>query len=133
MGEPRLQGNSILTATEDRSLVYTTQAFSYANAALTRAELASLVNELWGKKVGEMWALDWVRRYKSELSTRACESHAYKRNSASVFDQVVSWAAQLSSFFKNHPLAPSAIINYDERRLVMNGEQLAIKRVQSAD
>lgn len=71
LGAPHLHGNSILTASEDQSLAYTAQAFSYANAALTRADLASLVKELWGKEVGETWAREWIRGHKNELSTRA--------------------------------------------------------------
>lgn len=122
-----------MTAAEDRSLVCTAQGFIYAHAALTRADLASLFKELWGKEVRETWARDWVRRQKKELSTRACKSPEDKRSSASAYDQVVTWVAQLEAFFKDNPLPPSPIINYDEHRLVMNGEQLAIQRVQSGD
>eukprot|EP00170_Pyropia_yezoensis_P000453 contig_2403_g454 len=39
-------GTSVLTATEDRALVYAAQAFSYANFALARSQLAALVEHL---------------------------------------------------------------------------------------
>ena len=86
LGSPHANGNSILTITEERALVYTAQAFSYANAALTRLELGVWVKDLWGKQVGVMLAAVWVARHKEELSTRACKALSGKRNAASVYD-----------------------------------------------
>ena len=131
LGSPHAHGNSILTTTEERALIYTAQAFRYANAALTRRELGALVKDLWGKEVGVTWAAAWVARHKGELSTRACKALSDKRNAASVYDQVVDWSLQVEKFFKDHRVPPSSVLNYDECRLVMCGEQLAIKRVQS--
>jgi len=131
LGSPHAHGNSILTTTEERALISTAQAFSYANAAPTRRDLGALVKDLWGKKVGVTWAAAWVARHKGELSTRACQALPDKRNAASVYDQVVDWSFQVEECFKEHRLPPSSILNYDECRLVMCGEQLAIKRVQS--
>lgn len=51
-------GNSVLTAMEERALVPATQAFSYANSSLTRPQLTALVEDLWGKEVGQTRARD---------------------------------------------------------------------------
>lgn len=120
LGTPHVHGKSILTAAQDEALVYTAQVLSYANAALSRTALAALVKNLWGKEVGQTWARDLVGRHNKELSTRTCKALTDKRNAASVFDQVVDWVSQLEEFFKNHPLPPHAILNYEEFRLVMN-------------
>jgi len=88
------------------------------------------VKDLWGKEVGVMWAAVWVARHKEELSIRACKALPDKRNAVSVYDQVVDCTLQVEKFFKTHRLPPSAVLNYDEYRLVMCGEQLTIKRVQ---
>lgn len=50
-----------------------------------------------------------------------------------MFEQVVDWVCQLEAFFKDHPFPSHTILNYDECRIVTNGERLAFKRVQSAD
>lgn len=47
LGAPHLHCNYILTAAEDRALVYTAQVFSYAYAALTLTDLSGPVKELW--------------------------------------------------------------------------------------
>lgn len=126
-------GNSVLTATEDRALVYAAQAFSYANFSLTRSQLAALVEDLWGKKVGFTWARDWVKRHHKDLSTRTCKALADKRNPSSVFEEVVSWVDQLDECIKERKTPPSAILNYDECRLVAGGNRLAFKRVQAVE
>lgn len=46
LGSPHPHGDCILTAAEDEALVYTAQAVSYANAALSRTDLAALVKNL---------------------------------------------------------------------------------------
>lgn len=126
-------GNCILTATEDQALVYAAQAFSYTNFPLSRARLASLVDQLWGKRVGITWARDWTKRHRTELSTRTCKALSDKRTSSSVYEEVVEWADQLGNFIQERKLPPWAVINYDECRLVGGGERLAVKRIQAAD
>lgn len=125
--------NSLLSAKEDQALVYVTQAFSYANFALTRSQLGDLVRSLWGKSVGTTWARAWVTRHRDDLSARTCKALSDKRNAASTFDEVKEWVAELGGFLKDTRLPPWAVLNYDECRLVVQGNRLAIKRIQAAD
>lgn len=126
-------GNSLLTPTEDRALVYAAQAFSYANYALTRTQLTAVVDDLWDKKAGPTWAREWVKRHRQDLSVRACKALSEKRNSSSVFEEVESWVDQLEGFINERKIPPWAIFNYDECRLVVGGKGLVVKRVQAAD
>lgn len=132
-GEGVHHGNNILTATEDLALVYAAQAFSHTNFPLTRPQLASLVLDLWGKEVGRTWTRSWVKRHREQLSSRTAKALADKRNSSSVFEEVLDWADQIEKFLKEHRLPPSAILNYDECRLVGGRDQLAVQRIQAAD
>lgn len=132
-GEGVHHGNNILSAAEDLALLYAAQAFSHTNFPLTRPQLASLVRDLWGKKVGETWARSWVKRHREHLSSRTAKALADKRNSTSVFEEVVDWADQVEKFLKDHRLPPSAILNYDECRLVGGRDRLAVQRIQATD
>jgi len=123
----------LLTATEDQALLYATQTFSCANFGLTRSQLGDLVLSLWGKKVGTTWARAWVARHRDDLSVRTCKALSDKRNAASTFKQVQDWVAELWGFLREHRLSPSAILNYDECRLVTPGNRLSVKRVQTTD
>lgn len=78
LGTPHLHGNSIPTAEEKEARVYTAEASSYAVAALSRTDLASLLKSLCGEEVGQTWAHDFVSRHKKELSARNCKVLADK-------------------------------------------------------
>lgn len=65
------------------------QAFSHTKCPLTRPQLASLVRDPWGEKVGETWARSWVKHHREHLSSLTAKALADKRNSTSVFEEVV--------------------------------------------
>lgn len=88
---------------------------------------------MWGKKVGQTWARSWVKRHREQLSSRTAKALADKRNSISVFEEVVEWADQVEKFLKDHRLPPFAIFNYDKCRLVGGRNRLAVQRIQAAD
>lgn len=132
-GEGIHHGNNILTAAEDLALVNAAQAFSQTNFPLTRPQLTSLVQDLWGKKVGQRWARSWVKRHRELLSSRTANALADKRNSTSVFEEVVEWADQVEKFLKDHRLPPFAILNYYKCRLLGGRDRLAVQRIQAAD
>lgn len=91
-----------------------------------------MVEDLWGKKVGSTWARDWVKRHRKDLSTRTCKVLSDKRNSSSVFNDIVSWVDQLDAFISERKTPLSAVFNYDGCRLVAGGKRVAVKRVQAA-
>ena len=132
-GEGVHHGNNILTPAEDLALVYAAQAFSHTNFLLTRPRLASLVLDLWGKEVGQTWARSWVKRHREQLSSRTAKALADKRNSSSVFEEVLDWADQVEEVLKDRRLPPSAILTDDECRLVGGRDRLAVQRIQAAD
>ena len=70
---------------------------------------------------------------KSHLSTRACEAVADKQAGARVLANVTVFTQELSAFLKTWHSPPSAVMNYDETRVVVRGNQLATQRVVSAD
>lgn len=124
---------SLLSAEEDQALVYATQALSYANYGLTQSQMGSLVQSLWGKEGGTTWAREWVARHRDDVSARTCKALSENRNAAPTFKDIKEWVSELGSFWKDTRLPPSAIMNYDERRLVVEGSRLSVTRIQAAD
>jgi len=83
--------------------------------------------------VGQTWARWWVKRHREQLSSRTAKALADKRNSSSVFEEVLDWADLVEEFLKDHRFPPSAILNYDECHLVGGRDRLAVQRIQAAD
>jgi len=91
------------------------------------------VLDLWGKELGQTWARSWVKRHREQLSSRTAKALADECNSSSVFEEVLDWADQVEEFLKDHRLPLSAILNYDECRLVGGRDRLAVQGIQAAD
>jgi len=125
--------NSLLSATEDQALLYEAQAFSCANFALSRSQLGNWVLSLWGKTVGTTWARAWVALHRNNVSARTSKALSDKRNAASTFGEVKERVSDLGELLQEKRLPPWAIFNYDECRLVTQGNRLAVKRVHAAD
>jgi len=88
---------------------------------------------LWGKEVGQTWARSWVKSHREKLSSRTAKALADKRNSSSVFEEVLDCADQIEEFLKDHCLPPSTILNFNECRFVGGRDRLAVQRIQAAD
>jgi len=126
-------GNTKLTADQEDVLVGTCQAFSINNLPLSAAQVRQLIDRKWGAQVSEKWVRRFVKRRRASLSTRACKALADKRTGARVLANVKVFTQELSAFLKTRHFPPSAVMNYDETRVVVRGNQLATRRVVSAD
>jgi len=126
-------GNTKLTADQEDVLVGTCQAFSINNLPLSAAQVRQLIDRKWGAQVSEKWVRRFVKRRRASLSTRACTALADKRTGARVLVNVRVVTPELSAFLKKRHFPPSAVMNYDETRVVVRGNQLATRRAVSAD
>jgi len=68
------KANSLISATEDKALLYAVQRFIYANFVLSRSQLGSLVRSLCGKTVGTTWARAWMDGHRSDVSARTSKA-----------------------------------------------------------
>ena len=75
----------------------------------------------------------FVQRCRASLSTRACKALADKQTGPRVLSNVKVFTQELSAFLKARHFPPSAVMNCDETRMVVRGNQLATRRVVSAD
>jgi len=88
---------------------------------------------LQGARVSEKWVRRFVKRRRASLFTRACKAPADKRTGARVLANVKVFTQELPAFLKTRHFPPSAVMNYDETRVVVCGNELATRRVASAD
>ncbi|OSX77415.1 hypothetical protein BU14_0150s0027 [Porphyra umbilicalis] len=115
-------GNTKLTADQEDVLFGTCQAFSINNLPLSAAQVRQLIDREWE-----------AQRCRASLSTRACKALADKQTGPRVLSNVKVFTQELSAFLKARHFPPSAVMNCDETRMVVRGNQLATRRVVSAD
>jgi len=91
-----------------------------------------LIDRSGGVLVTERSVPRFVKQHRASLSTRACRALADQRTGTQVLANVKSFTEELSKFLKTRRFQPSGVMNYDETRVVVRGNQLATRRVVSA-
>ena len=79
------------------------------------------------------WVRKFVDRHRGSLSKRACKALADKRAGQQVFDGVVDFCTELKDFLTHYSFPNHAVLNFDETRLVQNGDKLVLRRIEAAN
>jgi len=79
------------------------------------------------------WVRNLVGRHRGSLSKRACKALADTRAGQQVFDGVVDFCTELKDFLTHYSFPNHAVLNFDETRLVQNGDKLVLRRIEAAN
>jgi len=129
---PGDHGNRLLTSEQEETMDGVIQAFSMNNLPLSRSQIRTMARQRFGVQVSEMWVRRYLKRNNRHVRTRTCKALADKRLGAQVVSNVNTFCSELKDFLETHHFPPSAVMNFDETRLVFKGSNLTTKRVLSA-
>jgi len=129
---PGDHGNRLLTSEQEETMVGVIQAFSINNLPLSRLQIRTMAGQRFGVQVSEMWVRRFLKRNSKHVRTRTCKALADKRMGAQVVANVNTFCSELKDFLETHHFPPSAVMNFDETRVVVKGSNLTTQRVVSA-
>jgi len=129
---PGDHGNRLLTSKQEETMVGVIQAFSINNLPLSRLQIRTMAGQRFGVQVSEMWFRRFLKRNNKHVRTRTCKALADKRMGAQVVANVHTFCSELKDFLETHHFPPSAVMNFDETRMVVKGSNLTTQRVASA-
>lgn len=96
--------------------------------AMSSAQLRQLVGRTWVVAVFKMWVSRFIHRHRHELSQRACRALADKRAGAVVYDGVIVFCQELTTFQKFHQIPSHAVFNFDKTRMVQGQHEAQPRR-----
>ena len=125
-------GNRLLSDKDEQILVWTLQAFSRHNMALTLTLCRSLISKLFDKTPSKPWLAKFMKRHSKELRAGATKQLSKARNAKGLLTgRANAFAKQAEDFLDDHKLPANAIFNYDETILAASGNKLVLKRINS--
>lgn len=125
-------GNRRLTVEQEQTVVGVAQAFSINNLPLSRQQIREMVARRWGVSVSDPWTRRFLARHRAHLRARTCKALADKRMGAQMLANVDGFCEELTDFLQSHAFTASAVMNFDETRVVVKGGHLATQRVVAA-
>jgi hypothetical protein len=130
----RRHGNQLFGAQVEEELVGMLECWSLLDRPVTRAVLLRHVTVLRPDKSkwnAAGWYTTFLARHKDRLSPRVLKGLKRERVDTSVLTQTIEFVSWFNDWFKQKGLSTTVLINADETRVRIEGEQQKGKGIES--
>lgn len=131
----RTDGRQRFTNLQEDTIVGVIEAFSLANAPLSRVLIIRMVrkkfklSERWR---GDDWYLGFIARHHVELHVRHPRELSARRADPSKYTEVEHWVERIGSFLEEHTFSSETVYNADETLIHVIASHKGTLRVEAA-
>jgi hypothetical protein len=129
---PDRHRNFLLSSEQEKKLALAALTMSTLNEDWSVLQTQEAAQVMFGIQMSENAILDFRKRHHDCLSLQVPKSLGKKRQAPGIYDEVLYWSSKMNKYLDHHSFVQSAVVNYDECRIVFNNtEGLWIKRLIS--